>query len=50
MQDRPVTVRDMEQFATAIQSTIREMGQQFVVALAEIRRSENSFEDDFEDE
>ena len=49
IQDRPVTVRDMEQFAAAIQSTMREMGQQFVEVLVEMRRSENSF-DDFEDE
>ena len=50
IQDRPVTVHDMEQFATAIQGTIREMGRQFVAALAEMRQSEGPFEEDSKDE
>ncbi|KAF9642819.1 hypothetical protein BDM02DRAFT_3192624 [Thelephora ganbajun] len=39
--DRLLTVRDMEHFTKAIQDTIREMGLEFVEALAEMRRSED---------
>ena len=48
-QDRPLTVRDMEHFTKAIQATIREMGSEFIEALAEMRQSEDIF-DDYEDE
>ncbi|KAF9787390.1 hypothetical protein BJ322DRAFT_1107455 [Thelephora terrestris] len=39
-------MRDMEYFTNAIQSTIREMSSEFIEALAEMRRSEDMFEDD----
>ena len=50
IQDRPVTVHNMEQFMTAIQGTIHEMGRQFIAVLAEMRQSEGPFEEDSEDE
>lgn len=43
-----MTVRDMEQFLIAIQSTMREVSQQLVAAVAEMRRSENPSEADSE--
>lgn len=45
LQDRPVTVRDMERFTNAIQDTIREIGRQFIMVLSEARRDESEAED-----
>ncbi|KAF9643983.1 hypothetical protein BDM02DRAFT_3132050 [Thelephora ganbajun] len=47
--DRLLTVWDMEHFTKAIQDTIREMGSEFVEALAEMHRPED-YLDDYEDE
>ncbi|KAF9783283.1 hypothetical protein BJ322DRAFT_1110166 [Thelephora terrestris] len=44
--DRPLTVRDMEFFTKAIQGTIREMSSEFIEALAEMRQSEDIYDDD----
>lgn len=40
----------MEYFTKAIQGTIREMGSEFIEALAEMRRSEDTFDDDEDDD
>ncbi|KAF9642259.1 hypothetical protein BDM02DRAFT_3264526 [Thelephora ganbajun] len=46
--DRPVTVRDMERFTVAIQGTIREMGAQFIKAIADLHQQEGDSEADVE--
>lgn len=39
----------MEQFTSAIQDTIREIGRQFVMVLSEVRRHENATDDESEE-